>query len=688
MPAFLRGMSGGSSRPTSKSKVSGSGRPGKAKRSLALASQADPLAIVTAPPAKESSAERDARLQEESVARKRSEDIDKWLKADSTATRKDRQGEVQLALLGQSGAGKTTLLKQMRLLYDPQGYERERTSWRLVIYLNVITATRLLLEGVERVLEEQEDAKEAATRAAIRSGAVDVEETIGDDSVDTSSSGGRRGDFVPTGLLSAAATAVNGTSHVLFPTSSRNSLISLSRQDTSSNSTGRRSSSQRGRGPCRATLLIRLRLAPLLSLEPDLRNRLGAVGDDVANVPEYLQAKGKELRSSLRGSIRTKQQLPNWRGGNAGESASNGVRLRASAGIKVDVDESSSKDMGPRTIHYKPKRSDDLVLKAGWQDRSAEPPSPSAGSPPSSPTSPGYPPPSASLAFDMRTSLDSLQCEHNNEVANRLRQREEDGPQALVLACKGDIQALWSGKDSGVFSHGSVVKKLRQNFTFERVSAPTWFLDQLDRISVADYAPTNEDIMHARVRTIGLSESVFQVGSLHKYRVYDVGGDRSQRIAWAPFLGDQVRAVIFMAPVGAYDQRLQEDASVNRVQDSLDLFWQVATSPLLLSASVVLLLNKIDLLQHKVRRGVSVKKHWPNYDGRDDDYEQVWRWFRARFTDVAKASRGKLHSELQRNVGQVYIFPSCAVDTSKIKAILISVQDTILRSNLQEAGLY
>lgn len=37
-------------------------------------------------------------------------------------------------------------------------------------------------------------------------------------------------------------------------------------------------------------------------------------------------------------------------------------------------------------------------------------------------------------------------------------------------------------------------------------------------------------------------------------------------------------------------------------------------------------------------------------------------------------------------IGQVYIFPACAIDSKQIRAILVSVQDTILRSNLIDAG--
>lgn len=291
--------------------------------------------------------------------------------------------------------------------------------------------------------------------------------------------------------------------------------------------------------------------------------------------------------------------------------------------------------------------------------------------------------------------------------ANQVRQRDEDDPQAMLEACKEEIQSLWRAKDTEVFKHSHIARKVRKSFILERHGAATYFLDVLDRISQPDYRPTDEDIMNTRVRTVGVTEHVFDVGPQIRYRVFDVGGDRSQRAAWAPFLNEQLKAVLFVAPIGAYDQRLQEDPSINRVQDSLDLFRQVAGNPLLQGASIILLLNKIDILQLKIRRGISVRKHWPAYTGDDTDHDQVWRWFRARFTDVANARRQQVIKKLEADAqasprtkrskygewsrtgvtGRVYIFPSCAVDVQKVKSILTSVQDTIVRANLIESGL-
>ena len=64
-------------------------------------------------------------------------------------------------------------------------------------------------------------------------------------------------------------------------------------------------------------------------------------------------------------------------------------------------------------------------------------------------------------------------------------------------------------------------------------------MNDLDRISSLDFVPTNEDILYARVRTVGVAEHRYQLqfGSLMKtWRIIDVGGTKRQvRTESSPF---------------------------------------------------------------------------------------------------------------------------------------------------------
>lgn len=100
--------------------------------------------------------------------------------------------------------------------------------------------------------------------------------------------------------------------------------------------------------------------------------------------------------------------------------------------------------------------------------------------------------------------------------------------------------------------------------------------------------------------------------------LYDVGGCRTQRAAWLPYF-ENIHAIIFLAPVSCFDERLEEDPSVNRLQDSLILWDSICTSQLLLKTTFILFLNKCDLLRQKMKTGIRVKDYLTSYGDRPND---------------------------------------------------------------------
>ena len=112
--------------------------------------------------------------------------------------------------------------------------------------------------------------------------------------------------------------------------------------------------------------------------------------------------------------------------------------------------------------------------------------------------------------------------------------------------------------------------------------------------------------------------------SLSFSRVFDVGGQRSERRKWIHCF-DNVLAVIFIAAISEYDQKLREDGATvlsvvnirkhillfnhispfpilqNRVKEALDLFKTVVNSTYFENSAFLLFLNKIDLFREKIK---------------------------------------------------------------------------------------
>jgi hypothetical protein len=65
-----------------------------------------------------------------------------------------------------------------------------------------------------------------------------------------------------------------------------------------------------------------------------------------------------------------------------------------------------------------------------------------------------------------------------------------------------------------------------------------------------------DDILHARIQTMGVAEHIFDVdihGKAVSWHLFDVGGARGQRHSWVPYF-DDANAIIFVSPISAFDQ--------------------------------------------------------------------------------------------------------------------------------------
>ena len=79
-----------------------------------------------------------------------------------------------------------------------------------------------------------------------------------------------------------------------------------------------------------------------------------------------------------------------------------------------------------------------------------------------------------------------------------------------------------------------------------------YFLDKLDEIGLSQYLPSTQDILRTRVKTTGIVEINFTFKDLN-FRVFDVGGQRSERKKWIHCFED-VTAIIFIVALSEYDQ--------------------------------------------------------------------------------------------------------------------------------------
>lgn len=205
------------------------------------------------------------------------------------------------------------------------------------------------------------------------------------------------------------------------------------------------------------------------------------------------------------------------------------------------------------------------------------------------------------------------------------------------------------------------------------------FLGNLEEIAKEDYLPVEDDILHARLCSVGLTESNFAVDNV-PFKLYDVGGQRTERRKWIHCF-DSVTAVVYVASLSEYDQLCEEDDKTNRMKESLTLFEEAANSKWFRDSAIILFLNKTDLLKEKLQAGVDPSVTFPEYSG-GADYNKAVQFIEQQYRKRVRARLGG-----SQQTKELYVFHTCATDTKMVKNVLNSVTDTLLHESVEEAGL-
>lgn len=204
-----------------------------------------------------------------------------------------------------------------------------------------------------------------------------------------------------------------------------------------------------------------------------------------------------------------------------------------------------------------------------------------------------------------------------------------------------------------------------------------YFLDEIARLWQPDFSPGNDDIVHCRVRTTGMTETVFKISG-HMLRFIDVGGQKSERRKWINFFQD-VTSILFLVSLSGYDECLIEDRDANQMQDAMQIWDGICNSHWFTKTALILFLNKADLFAAKIKYS-PISTFFPDYDGGAQDVVAAKDYFRQRFIRLSAKSNRQVNRD-------VYTHFTTATDTNHLKVVMKAVEDISLRHNLQSAAL-
>jgi hypothetical protein len=241
-------------------------------------------------------------------------------------------------------------------------------------------------------------------------------------------------------------------------------------------------------------------------------------------------------------------------------------------------------------------------------------------------------------------------------------------PTPLLEALAPDIHTLWSDP---------AVKALLKRKGVNMEHSAGFFLNDVLRIAKPGWKPGIDDIVRARLRTFGVEEHRFVVVNSSDWYIYDVGGSRGSRHQWVPYF-DDVQAIIFLAPL-VFNQMLDEDRMINRLEDSISLWKKVCASPLLARANIILFLNKMDILESTLKAGVRVATYVSTYGSHPNDVEHVVKYFRDKFRAY--------HKRLSPKQRTFFCHETSAIDTKATQVVLSGIREGILRGHLEKLSV-
>ncbi|KAG6917766.1 hypothetical protein DXG01_001171 [Tephrocybe rancida] len=282
------------------------------------------------------------------------------------------------------------------------------------------------------------------------------------------------------------------------------------------------------------------------------------------------------------------------------------------------------------------------------------------------------------------------------ETASRSADRSDAADRRILAACAEDMSRLWQDPSVQDWLRGREISLHEQPGLYVPACAPgsldsdpvpcapaSWTTSPGSRSPVTCRAqPAADDILRARVATIGPEEhhiNLEKPGTVgREWVIYDVGGSRSQRPAWAQYF-DDVNVIIFLAPLSGFNQALAEDKTVNRLTDSMKLWKMICSNQLLASVELILFLNKLDVLDTKLRKDqVQFSRYVKTYRGTNET-KPVAKYLLDVFVT--------LHHQNTPRKRKIHPHLTCAIDTKATCSVIDRIHELVIVKTLSASNI-
>ena len=160
-----------------------------------------------------------------------------------------------------------------------------------------------------------------------------------------------------------------------------------------------------------------------------------------------------------------------------------------------------------------------------------------------------------------------------------------------------------------------------------------YFFEKIEDLVDEEYLPTDEDVLKARIRSIGIDQVTLSLDEV-LIRIYDVGGQRNERSKWEK-VQSEVGGTIFLVSFADFDKPMFEDLPkiVARINDAMDCFADVTHKEGFRDKPIFLICNKFDVFTEKVRNTDCFLRVFPDFSGNAHDENECYDYLVGKFIE-------------------------------------------------------
>ncbi|CAJ0943317.1 unnamed protein product, partial [Mesorhabditis belari] len=248
-------------------------------------------------------------------------------------------------------------------------------------------------------------------------------------------------------------------------------------------------------------------------------------------------------------------------------------------------------------------------------------------------------------------------------------------------------------------------KRAKMTGELQLTDGTLYFLSDLKikEIFSSSYSPSDDDILHARDPTTGITDYRFSINEM-KIMIHDIGGQKVERAKTVNYINNWVSAdrqnyrnfILYIVSMAEYNLQHPIHDGLTLFDESLKMLELIMELQPVQNCGVMIFLNKEDIFKDKIKRckdlpevrGETIKYLGKYMEKGDKDKLETtgdYSYRSMRKCVAAKVAHVVSSSKLKRNKG-VYHKYTCAVDSKLMDTLFGAIRNEITNTIIDQAS--